>query len=74
MSTDTLLTPSIITKESLVILANNLVMAGRVNRQFEEQMGAKIGTTLTIGGEDHSHHNLQCERETPRPHLEYESP
>lgn len=48
MSTDTLLTPSIITKESLVILANNLVMAGRVNRQFEEQMGAKIGTTLTI--------------------------
>ncbi len=48
MSTDTLLTPSIISKESLVILANNLVMAGRVNRQFEDQMGAKIGTTLTI--------------------------
>lgn len=48
MSTTTLLTPSIISKESLVILANNLVMAGRVNRQFEDQMGAKIGTTLTI--------------------------
>jgi hypothetical protein len=48
MATDTLLTPSIITKESLVILTNNLVMAGKVNRQFEDQMGAKIGTTLTI--------------------------
>ena len=48
MSTETLLTPSIISKESLVILTNNLVMAGRVNRQFEEQMGAKIGTVLTI--------------------------
>ena len=48
MSTDVLLTPSIISKESLVILVNNLVMAGRVNRAFEEQMGAKIGTQLTI--------------------------
>jgi len=48
MSTETLLTPSIISKDSLTILANNLVMAGRVNRQFEEQMGAKIGTQLTI--------------------------
>lgn len=48
MSTDTLLTPSIISKESLVILVNNLVMAGCVNRQFEEQMGAKIGTQLTV--------------------------
>lgn len=48
MSTDTLLTPSIISKETLVLLVNNLVMAGRVNRQFEEQMGAKIGTQLTV--------------------------
>ena len=48
MSTDTLLTPSIISKESLVILNNNLVMASRVNRQFEDQMGAKIGTVLTV--------------------------
>ncbi len=48
MSTETLLTPSIISKESLYILTNNLVMAGRVNRQFESQMGAKIGTTLTV--------------------------
>jgi hypothetical protein len=48
MSNDVLLTPSIISKESLTILANNLVMAGRCNRQFEDQMGAKIGTQLTI--------------------------
>ncbi len=48
MSTNTLLTPAIITKESLVMLTNNLVMAGRINRQFEDQMGAKIGTTLTV--------------------------
>lgn len=48
MSTETLLTPSIITKDSLVILANNLVMASKVNRSFEDQMGAKIGTTLTV--------------------------
>jgi hypothetical protein len=48
MATDTLLTPSIISKETLVLLVNNLVMAGRVNRQFEEQMGAKIGTQLTV--------------------------
>src|SRR5689334_15079482 len=48
MSSNTLLTPSVITKDSLVILQNNLVMAGKVNRQFEDQMGAKIGTSLTI--------------------------
>lgn len=42
------LTPSIITKESLVMLTNNMVMAGRVNRQFEDQFGAKIGTQLTV--------------------------
>lgn len=48
MSQNTLLTPSIITKDSLVMLTNNLVMAGKVNRQYEDQMGAKIGTTLTI--------------------------
>lgn len=47
MATNTLLTPSIITKETLVILENNLVAAGKVNRQFENQF-VKIGTTLTI--------------------------
>lgn len=47
MSSQSLLTPSIITKESLVILENNLVAAGKVNRQFENQF-VKIGSSLTI--------------------------
>ena len=44
---NTLLTPSLISKETLAILENNLVAAGKVNRQFENQF-AKIGNTLTI--------------------------
>ena len=47
MSTQVLLTPTIITKESLVILENNLVTANRVNRKFENQF-VKIGSSLTI--------------------------
>lgn len=47
MASNTLLTPSIISKETLVILENNLVAASKVNRQFENQF-VKIGTTLTI--------------------------
>ena len=47
MSTQVLLTPTIITKESLVILENNLVAANRVNRKFENQF-VKIGSSLTI--------------------------
>ncbi|GAC1664532.1 MAG: hypothetical protein PVS3B2_00280 [Candidatus Dormibacteraceae bacterium] len=47
MSSQTLLTPQIISKESLVILENNLVAAGKVNRQFENQF-VKIGSSLTI--------------------------
>jgi hypothetical protein len=47
MSSASLLTPSIITKESLVILENNLVAANRVNRKFENQF-VKIGASLTI--------------------------
>lgn len=47
MATNTLLTPSIISKETLVILENNLVMAAKVNRQFENQF-VKIGSSLTI--------------------------
>ena len=47
MANNSLLTPAIITKETLVILANNLVAAAKVNRQFENQF-AKIGTTLTV--------------------------
>src|SRR6185312_2164273 len=47
MSSQTLLTPSLITKETLVILENNLVAAGKVNRQFENQFH-KIGSTVTV--------------------------
>jgi hypothetical protein len=47
MTSNALLTPSLITKETLVILENNLVMAGKVNRQFENQF-VKIGNAVTI--------------------------
>ena len=47
MSTEALLNPSIVTKETLVMLENNLVAAGKVNRKFENQF-VKIGTTLTV--------------------------
>jgi hypothetical protein len=47
MSSQVLLTPEVITKESLVILENNLVAANRVNRKFENKF-VKIGSTLTI--------------------------
>lgn len=44
---NTLLTPSVITNETLMMLENNLVMASKVNRQFENQF-VKIGSTLTV--------------------------
>jgi hypothetical protein len=47
MSSQVLLTPQVITKESLVILENNLVAANRVNRKFENKF-VKIGSQLTI--------------------------
>ena len=47
MASNALLNPSIITKETLVILTDNLVMAGKVNRQFENQF-VKIGASLTV--------------------------
>jgi hypothetical protein len=47
MSTNALLTPSLITKETLVMLENNLVAAGKVNRQFENQF-VKIGNAITV--------------------------
>ena len=47
MPANATLTPSIISKETLVMLENNLVAAGKVNRQFENQF-VKIGSTLTV--------------------------
>lgn len=51
---NTLLTPSLITKEALTILENNLVMAKKVRRDYDKYFGkslptvGKIGDTLTI--------------------------
>jgi hypothetical protein len=47
MTDNSLLSPSLITKETLEVLENNLVMAGKVNRQFENQF-VKIGNAITI--------------------------
>ena len=47
MSNNALLTPAVITKETLMMLENNLVAAARVNRKFENQF-VKIGSQLTI--------------------------
>lgn len=47
MSSQVLLTPQVITKETMMILENNLVAANRVNRSFENQF-VKIGSSLTI--------------------------
>lgn len=47
MADNALLTPSLITNETLVILEDNLVAAGKVNRQFENQF-VKIGDTITV--------------------------
>ena len=48
---NTLLTISMITKEALMVLENNLVFAKHVRRDFDDKFGvsgAKIGTTLNI--------------------------
>ena len=45
--TQSLLTPTIITRNTLAMLVNNLVMAKRVNRRFENNF-TKIGTQLTV--------------------------
>ncbi len=43
-----LLTPSMIIREALIILENNLMMANRVNRKFEDNNFVKTGSTLII--------------------------
>lgn len=49
MSTNVLLTPSIITKEALVILENNLVAAKKVTREYERLFGKNLPTSGKIG-------------------------
>ena len=51
MATNTILTPTMITRESLRILHQKLNFIGNVNRQYDDrfaQSGAKIGTSLNI--------------------------
>jgi len=47
MANNALLTPSVIAKETLVRLENNLVLASKVNRMFENHFHA-IGSTITV--------------------------
>lgn len=44
---NTFLTPDIIAKEALMVLENNLVMAGLVHRDYSPEF-AKVGDTITI--------------------------
>lgn len=44
---NTLLTPSLIAREALMQLENNLVMAGLVHRDYSDEF-AKVGDTITI--------------------------
>ena len=48
---NTLLTDSVITREALMLLENNLKVALRLNRQYDDRFavsGAKIGNSLDI--------------------------
>lgn len=48
---NTLLTISMITREGLMVLENNLTFAKQINREYDDKFGvagAKIGTTLNI--------------------------
>ena len=47
MPTNTLITSSILSKETLIILENNLVAANKVHRTFKNEF-TKIGSTLSI--------------------------
>ena len=51
MATNTLLTPTMITRKALDILHQKLTFVGNVNRQYDDRFaesGAKIGTSLNI--------------------------
>jgi len=48
-STHTLLEPTVIAKEALMLLRNNLVMGAKVHRDYEQEFGdTGIGDTVTI--------------------------
>lgn len=74
---NTILTPTVITREALRVLHQKLNFVGNVNRQYDDrfaQQGAKIGTTLNIrmpskyttgSGATISAYNDHVERSTP---------
>lgn len=43
-----LLTPSVIAKEALMVLRNNMVFANLVHRDYSSEFSAKVGDTVTI--------------------------
>lgn len=45
---NTFLTPSVIAREALMVLRNNLVFGGLVHRDYSQEFTAKIGDTVTI--------------------------
>ena len=45
---NTFLTPSVIAREALMILRNNLVFGSLVHRDYEQEFVSKIGDTITI--------------------------
>jgi len=47
-SSNTLITPTVIAKEALMQLRNNLVMANQVHRDYKNEFVKKIGDTVTI--------------------------
>jgi len=44
---NTLLTPSIIAKEAIMVLQNNMVFSGLIHRDFDKEF-AKVGDTITV--------------------------
>ncbi len=45
---NTFLTPSVIAREALMVLRNNLVFGSLVHRDYSQEFSAKIGDTVTI--------------------------
>lgn len=48
MATNTLLTPTVIAKEAMMRLQNNLVASNLIHRELKAEFGKKIGDTVTI--------------------------
>ena len=62
---NTFLTPDIIAKEALMVLENNLVMAGLVNRDYSPEF-AKVGDTLQSASRQNSLQRISLGRSAAR--------